>query len=69
LDLVKCLIEEKGADFIAPDNYGNTPLHCAAGSGNFDLAKYLIEQKGADFNVPDNFGRTPLHCAAGSGVD
>ncbi len=67
MDLVKYLIEEKGANFNALDKYGQTPLHSAAQSGNSDVVKYLIEEKGADFNAPDRRGNTPLHSTAKMG--
>jgi ankyrin repeat protein len=44
LDLVKYLIDEKGADFNATDEDGRTSLHFAAESGNLDLVKYLEEK-------------------------
>jgi ankyrin repeat protein len=67
LDLVKYLIEEKGADFNAPDNDGKIALHFAARWAKLDVVKYLIEEKGADFNAPDNDGKIALHFAAESG--
>jgi len=45
LDLVKFLIE-KGADFNAKDNNGETLLHKAAYGDKLDVVKLLIE-KGA----------------------
>jgi ankyrin repeat protein len=37
LDVVKYLVEEKGADVKAAYNDGRTPLHRTAGSGNLDV--------------------------------
>jgi ankyrin repeat protein len=41
LDVVKYLVEEKGADVKAADKDGYTPLHRAARNGNLDVVKYL----------------------------
>jgi ankyrin repeat protein len=39
LDLVKYLLEEKGADVKAADNGGNNSLYWAASSGKLDVVK------------------------------
>ncbi|XP_076285725.1 uncharacterized protein LOC143211701 isoform X2 [Lasioglossum baleicum] len=66
LEVVKYLIEEKGANVNVKDNDGQTPLHSAANSDKLEVVKYLIEEKGANVNVKDNDGQTPLHSAAKS---
>ncbi|XP_076298784.1 uncharacterized protein LOC143217929 isoform X2 [Lasioglossum baleicum] len=66
LEVVKYLIEKKGANVNVKDNDGQTPLHYAAKSDKLEVVKYLIEKKGANVNVKDNDGQTPLHSAAKS---
>ncbi|XP_076300828.1 uncharacterized protein LOC143219007 isoform X2 [Lasioglossum baleicum] len=66
LEVVKYLIEEKGANVNVKDNDGQTPLHSAAKSDKLEVVKYLIEEKGANVNAKDNHGQTPLHSAAKS---
>ncbi len=66
LDVVKFLIEKKGADFIAVALTGITPLSLAAYYSKWDVVKYLIEQ-GAEVNAADKYGRTVLHRAASYG--
>ena len=51
-----------GADVNARDQYGNTPLHYAAGNGRDKIARLLI-QNGADVDARNNEGNTPLHRA------
>ncbi|WP_349968545.1 ankyrin repeat domain-containing protein [Wolbachia endosymbiont of Armadillidium arcangelii] len=41
LELVKYLVEEKGADVNARDMSNKTPIRYAAESGNLDLVKYF----------------------------
>ncbi|MDR1052951.1 MAG: ankyrin repeat domain-containing protein [Planctomycetaceae bacterium] len=48
----------------AKDQFGKTPLHCAAWDNyNVDICRYLISQ-GADVNAKNKSDRSPLHYAA-----
>jgi len=49
-----------GADVNQKDEYGDTPLHCAAAQGRARIANLLIAH-GADINVGGRDGKTPLH--------
>lgn len=62
LEVVKYLVEEKGANVNKEYSKGKTPLHEAA-QRNIDVVLYLIE-RGAEVNHVDKNGRTPLHVAA-----
>lgn len=53
-----------GADVNARDDFGKTPLHDAAESGDPEYMKMLIEA-GADLEATDENGWTPLMTAAG----
>ncbi len=49
------------------NNYGNTPLHCAADlPQSFDVVKLYTDHK-ADINKQNNLGEAPLHRAIKSG--
>ncbi len=65
---VKWVKEElkKGADIMAQDEHGNTPLHKASLFGNKDAAVLLL-QRGADVDARNKAGGTPLHLASLSG--
>ncbi len=52
---VKELIDA-GANVMAKNKYGETPLHFC---NNADVAKLLIEE-GADVNAKNKYGWTPL---------
>ncbi|VVC30942.1 Ankyrin repeat-containing domain,Ankyrin repeat [Cinara cedri] len=67
LDIVKFLINTRGADFNAKTDQGWTPLLLAVQKGNLDVVKYLVDEKGADFTLKNSYGNTPLHFAASSG--
>jgi len=67
LELVRYLIEARGADVNARTNFGKTILHEAARSSNLELVRYLIEKRGADVNARTNLGETVLHFAARNG--
>eukprot|EP00850_Spirogloea_muscicola_P024139 SM000452S16093 [mRNA] locus=s452:14327:14769:+ [translate_table: standard] len=54
------------ADIRARDAAGNTPLHCAAASGQLDAAALLVE-RGADLAANNRGGLTPLQHAALAG--
>lgn len=53
-------------DINSSDEFGKTPLHCAAASQNVDAVMYLIERK-ANVNVLDDREETPLHAAVRTG--
>lgn len=53
------LLLEAGADVNSRDDFGRTPLHYAAESGNADTISILIDQGGA-LDARDNDGSTPF---------
>ncbi|KAJ1469560.1 ankyrin repeat-containing domain protein [Baffinella frigidus] len=55
-----------GADPNRPDCAGNTPLHCAADTGQADVVAALREW-GADPTVQNAYGETPVHRAMAHG--
>lgn len=55
-----------GGDIDKKDVYGNTLLHKAVRSGQYDLAEILIAV-GADVNLPNRYGYSPIHLAAQGG--
>jgi ankyrin repeat protein len=64
--VVKLLLE-KGAELESKDeDWGQTPLSWAAGSGHEAVVKLLLE-KGAELESKDKYGQTPLSWAARSG--
>ncbi len=65
--MVKYLVEEKNADVNAKDNYGNTPLHWAAGRGHLPVVRYLIE-KGAKVDAMNILGQTPCDLTNDEGI-
>jgi len=52
-----------GADLMARDENGNTPLHRAAEFGTPEVIQALLDA-GADVMARNMFGNTPLHWAA-----
>lgn len=65
LKLIKAMVKAKSDLVYSRDEYGNTPLHYAAGRDCKDIVTFLLA-KGADVNAKGNFG-TPLHYAASDG--
>ena len=57
-DIAKCVLD-LGAPANFANDYGNTALHLAAGSGHMDLVRVLCRY-GADPSVCDNNGSTPI---------
>src|SRR5205823_14794414 len=51
----------RGADLAQRDDFGNTPLHWAAGSQSGEKVRALLDA-GVDINARNKFGETPLHC-------
>ena len=56
---VTSLLVKHGADVIAWDKSGLTPLHEALGSGSMEVARLLIEH-GTDTTTLNEEGWTPL---------
>ena len=46
------------------NKYGDTPLYCAAYTGEIEVAKCLLIEHGAQVDMRNNDGETPLHWAA-----
>jgi len=60
LELIKELVENRGANVNARSAYGDTtPLHEAAEEEKLEILRYLIS-KGADINALNSRGQTPL---------
>ena len=62
-EIVTFLIKA-GADVNVQSNFGNTPLHFAAGSNKNPEVVTLLIKAGADVNAKNIDGKTPLHQAA-----
>ena len=61
------LLLDYGADILAKDNSGNTPLHHVASYNRTNLGTKTVElllDRGADVGATDDIGATPLHRAA-----
>jgi ankyrin repeat protein len=66
--IVTILIEH-GADPLASNAHGMSPLHLAAGLGRLDVVKALLGTSGlvrVDVKAENDYGSTPLHLAATS---
>jgi Ankyrin repeats (many copies) len=61
--LVRWLVEQ-GADLMAEDNYGETPLHARARHWQGHIE--ILLELGADVHRGENLRGTPLHTAAGA---
>lgn len=59
----KNLIIDKKADITAIDRHGNTPLHCACGTGDIEIIKAILN-KNAPIDAKNSYNQTPLIIAA-----
>mmetsp|Transcript_1893 Transcript_1893/g.5526 ORF Transcript_1893/g.5526 Transcript_1893/m.5526 type:complete len:281 (+) Transcript_1893:120-962(+) len=57
----------EGGSANEPDEYGETPLHLAAASGQMDMIRFLSEECRCDVNSPNWEGWTPLFWAVARG--
>jgi ankyrin repeat protein len=67
LNIVRCLIEEGGANVKAVTKSKETALIracCNTAADNFGLIRYLVETCMVDESAADCMGRTPLHVAS-----
>jgi len=62
------LLLTNGADPLAGDQEGTTPLHVSAKLANIKITRLLVDhdRMGADVNFADKHGSTPLHFAVGA---
>lgn len=58
------LLLDNGADINAQNNYGNTALLIACGTGDIEIAQVLIN-RGADTIIQNVYGRTALQRVEG----
>ena len=65
MDALKALIGYTNNPTV-PDNYGETPIHCAARYGHIEVIKVLIKCT-ENPNTIDKNGNTPIHTAANYG--
>ena len=63
LEKVKALLKYNPDLVNSKNQYGDTPLHWAAGEGHKDIVALLLADK-ADVNATGIYGYTPLHWAA-----
>lgn len=60
LEIAKFLIKEKREGYVnRSDNYGETPLHVAAGYGDLDMIMLLISN-GGDVTIKNDSNSTPI---------
>ena len=64
---VKIICDTYTVDYNSPNINGDTGLHIAAGSNNFDIIKFLLLKLKCDPNLRDNEDDFPLHIACRKG--
>ena len=68
-DLLKILVKKFKADWKVTDDWGWTPLHEAAVSGNKEMMIFLMKECRDLINQKDKLGRSPLLLGLLSGID
>jgi ankyrin repeat protein len=66
-DMMRCLVEELGADVNGASFGGDTPLIVASWNDKVDLVRYLVRTLGADVKKADARGASALFAAAQKG--
>jgi len=66
IEIVQFLVN-KNAKVNLQDAHGQTALHKACESENFNIVSLLLFETNVDVNIQDLMGRTPLHWAAAKG--
>jgi ankyrin repeat protein len=66
-DVIRCLVNELGADVNQPDENGFMPLIIAVQESNLEMMRCLVADLGADADRASKRAATPLHIAAGKG--
>jgi ankyrin repeat protein len=64
LAMVRCLVEELGADVNKADLKGRTPFWIATYGGNLAMLRVLVKELHADVDKVDQAGYAPLWIAA-----
>jgi ankyrin repeat protein len=65
--VMRCFVEELGADVNVADDDGCTPVSAASQNGHLGLVRYLVRMLGADVNKANAKGISPLIFAAENG--
>ena len=63
VDIVRYLVEERGAETEIPDNLGLTPGFCAVLQGREAVAEYLLSTNPEGVHARNMSSDTMLHCA------
>lgn len=67
LDIVKYLVEQRGASVNSANNAGCTALHVSCKMKHAGVSNYLIQKCRADIYVQDQRNYTPMHYTCESG--
>jgi hypothetical protein len=67
ISVIRCMVEELGADVNRADGNGNTPVLVVSLNGHLSLVRYLVKTLDADVNKASDKGTTPLMIAVDNG--
>jgi hypothetical protein len=65
--VIRCLVEELGADVNGVNDDGVTPVSAASYNGNLNLVRFLVKTMGADVSKAEKKGQSPLFVAVSRG--